>query len=218
MKYIIANWKSNKNLSEIESWSDTFLGSYKMREDRTIIICPPFPLMHPLGKKLFQVSEIKIGSQDISSFDQGPYTGEVNAATLSHLVEYIIIGHSERRKYFNETEDVIKKKVDLAKKYNINSILCIRNHKDVIYEGASFVAYESENSISTGPVGKEEPVEKVVLMKKRLNLSNEVKFIYGGNVHEGNCKKYLSADEIDGVLIGSASLDPNRFVSILNHI
>lgn len=224
MKYIIANWKANKTLAEAENWIETFIAILNSNEkiknslinDKlTVIIAPPYPFIITLKDKLNGQKNILIGSQDLSEIEEGSYTGEVTAKTLSSLVDYAIIGHSERRANFNETEERIEKKIGLAKKYGIEPVLCIRNNNDHVYDHAKFIAYEPPASIGNG---NNEDVSKVIDMKKRLSLKEDVRFIYGASVNDENCQEYLKSNEIDGLLVGTASKDPNSFCSILEKV
>jgi triosephosphate isomerase len=125
MKYFVANWKANKNLKEAKEWLNEFLKLYQPQENKMVIICPPFPLLTELRDKIYKVKNLKLGSQDLSFFEEGPYTGEVTAKTLQGIVDYALIGHSERRKYFKESSEIISKKIVFAKKYQIEPILCL---------------------------------------------------------------------------------------------
>lgn len=224
MKYIIANWKANKTLAEAENWIETFITILNSNEkiknslinDKlTVIIAPPYPFIITSKDKLNGQKNIFMGSQNLSSVEEGSYTGEVTAKTLSSLINYAIIGHSERRSNFNETEDLIEKKINLSNKYGIEPILCVRNNDDHIYDGVKFIAYEPPSSIGNG---NNEDVSKVIDMKKRLSLKEYVRFIYGASVNDENCQEYLKSNEIDGLLVGTASKDPNSFCSILEKV
>lgn len=216
MKYIIANWKANKNISETLDWIDIFTQYYADTPFCTVILCVSYPLLYPLKQKIASFKSIFLGSQDISLFEHGPYTGEVSGKNLSALVEYAIIGHSERREHFHETEEVIEKKVAAARKYGIKPILCIRNTKDTLHEKSAFITFEPESAISTGSVGKNVPVEDVITFKHTLTPLLQP-FIYGGSVDDKNAHQYLQ-EGIDGVLIGAASLNPYTFYTITKQI
>ncbi len=214
MKYFIANWKANKNIQETEDWINSFISKIDPKnENIRIIICPPYPLITVLKNKVQDMTNIRIGSQDISTFEEGSYTGEVTAKTLVGLVDYSIIGHSERRKNFGEIHEVLFKKVELAKKYSIEPIFCIRDESDPIPGGVKFVAYEPVHAIGTGA---NEPADKTIVMKKKLNLDKNKIFIYGGSVSDKNAHEYLKTTEIDGFLVGKVSLDPERFANLVN--
>ncbi|OGK25041.1 hypothetical protein A3A46_04215 [Candidatus Roizmanbacteria bacterium RIFCSPLOWO2_01_FULL_37_13] len=212
MKYFIANWKANKNLNEAVQWIDKFLTLPLRSDSAKVVVCPPYPLIFPLKEKIKNTKNIYLGVQDISSFEFGSYTGEVSAKTLQGLVEYVIIGHSERRKYFNENTQTLFKKTQLAKTYGIEPILCIRDEKDAIPDRVQIVAYEPVYAIGTG---NNESVKKVLEMKQKLNLPIPYSFIYGGSVNKDNASSYLDSSEIDGFLVGGTSLDPTEFFKII---
>jgi triosephosphate isomerase len=213
--YLITNWKANKNLNEAYFWIDSFLKDYSPDEKIKVIIAPPFPLIFPLKEKIKNTPQIFLAAQDVSFFEEGSFTGEVTAKTLQGLVDYVIIGHSERRKYFYENDEKIEKKVILAKKYNIEPILCIRHQNDKIFNLVKIIAYEPPDAIGTG---KNEDPQNVVKIKQLLNLNSEISFLYGGSVNEKNVEEYLKTKIIDGFLIGSSSLVPQNFLSIFNKL
>jgi triosephosphate isomerase (TIM) len=216
MKYIIANWKANKTLLEATQWIKDFIPELEKLRDLetkvTIIICPPFPLLSLLKNMTEEYDYIHIGAQDVSSSDAGPMTGEVSAKLLNSLVSYTLVGHSSRRMTFGETEEMIQNKITQAKKYAIEPILCVRNNEDMIYDEVSFVAYEPVAAIGSG---NNEGVPETLAMKKQLNLKPGTKYLYGGSVKPDNTASYLQSPEIDGLLVGSASLDPHQFAAII---
>ena len=213
MKYFIANWKANINLEEALNWINKFL-TMPSRNDRfKMVICPPAHLIFPINLRLKESEIISLGVQDLSSFESGNYTGEITAKSLQGLVDYAIIGHSERRKYFNEVYDLLSKKVLLAKKYQIEPIFCVRGENDPIPPSVRIVAYEPVYAIGSG---NNEPIGKVLEVKQKLKLPKNAVFIYGGSVNKNNISSYLHCQEIDGLLIGNASLDAKEFHDIVN--
>lgn len=213
MKYFVANWKANKNFEEASLWINIFTKQAVVDEETRVIICPPYPLLYPLSQKIKKLKNIYLGVQNVSIFDNGAYTGEVTAQILEGLASFAIVGHSERRKYFNENDLDMEKKIHQAKKYHLEPILCVRDHKDKIPLGVKIVAYEPVGAIGTG---LNEKLPKVLAMKQKLNLASETFFLYGGSVNETNAKEYLTSGEIAGFLVGGASLDPIKFSRIVN--
>lgn len=220
MRYLIANWKSHKNYQTTQAWIDDFflqISNYprlkKNLNDNKIkiIVCPPLPFISLFSTKFTKIPNCHVGAQDLSIYGEGNYTGEVSAEALSELVEYTIVGHSERRNYFKESDEMISKKIDRASKMNIKAIQCVRNEKDKIQKQAHMVAYEPIEAIGTG---KNASVDDVLNMKKKLDLISDHIFLYGGSVDKSNCEYYLDKDEIDGFLVGGASLDPKSFLDI----
>lgn len=221
MRYFIANWKANKNLNEAVQWIDKFL-TLPLRSDRIkVIICPPYPLIFPLKEKIKNSKNIYLGSQDLSIYESGTFTGEVTAKTLAGLADYAIIGHSERREKFSETDQTNFKKIALANKYNINPLLCIQNEKATIISDVKFIVYEPPWAISKGfrdsmQTKIEESPEAIIKVNQLLKLDNNKFFIYGGSVNPNNIKEYSKHPQIDGVLVGGASLDPKVFYQIID--
>lgn len=213
MKYIIANWKARKNLEEAKIWVNSFFQKVTALKETILIIAPPYPLILPIYELIKDKNNVHVASQDISKFDSGSYTGEVSAQTLKGIVKYSIIGHSERRQYFNEDNETLSQKTKKATENSIEPIFCVRNVHDPIPDGVNIVAYEPVDAIGTG---SNEPVDKVLNVKKSLKLDINKKFIYGGSVNSTNYKIYLDSSEIDGLLIGSASLNPEEIAKMLS--
>lgn len=214
MKYIIANWKAHKNFEAAGQWLAVFSRHdlTKLKGKLQVIICPPFPFISLVKERLARYDFIKVGAQDVSFFAEGPRTGEVAAENLAGLVDYVIIGHSERRRYFAETTSVIFQKCGRAQKNRLEPIFCLRDVNDIIASKVRFVAYEPVAAVGTGD---NEPLAKVLQLKKQLRLSRDAVFIYGGSVDEKNASDYLNSDAVDGLLVGGASLDADAFYAIL---
>lgn len=212
MKYVIGNWKANKNFDEVKAWIQTFLMAYHAQPEVSVILCPPHPFISYLSEKLASIENVFVGAQTISSIESGSYTGEVTAKSLVGMVDYAIIGHSERRIAFKETNDDLVQKIIQAKKYGIKSIYSFRNEIDPIPESVKFVSYEPVYSIGTG---QNESLEKILELKNKLNLPKDTIFFYGGSVNETNMKEYILSDQIDGFIVGGASLDVNQFLRII---
>lgn len=214
MKYVIGNWKANKNLDEAKHWINAFLSfDFKLVQNNvTIIICPPYPFIPLLKENTVRFPFINIGSQDVSLYYQGSYTGEVTAHSLSGLADYAIIGHSERREHFKEANQALFSKVEHANKTNIKPIFCVRGENDELPRDIRIVAYEPVSAIGTG---QNDSVDNILDMKEKLKLPENTIFIYGGSVTEENAHQYLIRPEIDGVLPGGASLDPHQFYNIV---
>jgi len=213
MKYFITNWKTNKNIVEAKEWIEIFIKKYTNKNNVKIIICPSYPFIYFLKEKTVHLKNVFIASQDLSVYEEGSYTGEVTAKNLKGLVNFSIIGHSERRKNFNDTDEVLFKKIALARKYGIEPIYCIRDESDPIPDDVKIIAYEPIYAIGTG---MNEPADKVIEMKKKLKIDQNKVFIYGGSVNEKNAIDYLKIDGINGFLVGKVSLDPEKFAALIN--
>lgn len=215
--FIVANWKSNKTESEAKDWL-SLVSSLKKQDlsNREIIVCPSF-IHLPAMKALIegQMLPIKLGAQNISSFDEGSYTGEINGRQIKGLAEYVLIGHSERKRYFAETQDSLKEKVKMANKWNLKVIFCADNEESQIPEGVSIVAYEPPASISPAPADTPENAEKAAkALKAKTSLES---ILYGGNVTSKNVSSFMQMESISGVLVGKASLDPFEFLQIIKN-
>lgn len=211
MKYFIANWKANFTIGDATRWIDEFLSfDLSLLQNKEIIICAPYHVLSLLNQKV--PSYVKLGAQTISEYDSGAFTGEITASMIHDLVSYSLIGHSERRNYFHEDEIILGKKCEYSFKYNIEPIYCVRNEKDIVPEHISFVAYEPIEAIGSG---ENQPIQEVLNMKQKLALMSSTKFIYGGSVNENNIHEYADSVEIDGLLIGGASLNPLHFYQII---
>lgn len=215
MKYIIGNWKANKNITEVEDWFKTFQYLYSQNQNINLqsvemVVCVPYVYL-PLAKKLRDEYRLplKLGAQDVSAYGNGAYTGEVSAIQLSELVEYVIIGHSERRNYFGEVDKILSEKVKRSQEAKLNTIYCVQDENTNIADGVTIVAYEPVWAIGTGKTDTPENANSVAQKVKEKWHGNIL--IYGGSVTADNIKSFITTKYIDGVLSGGASLDPNKF-------
>tara|TARA_B100000700_G_scaffold238980_1_gene265570 strand:- start:382 stop:1164 length:783 start_codon:yes stop_codon:yes gene_type:complete len=251
-KYCIANFKMNKNREEskeyIQSISTRLLNDGYLNDDGgdkiRMIVCPPF---HSLD--ICQVREVVhngfyLGAQNVSQFENGPYTGEISASMLYDIgSEYVIIGHSERRAYFDESNEDINKKINLALKYYLEPIFCIgetleqrQNNlmkatlKEQLTKGLNgirgeniILAYEPVWAIGTGETATSAIITEAHRMIR--NILNDIGFdgekisiLYGGSVNRNNAKELIELEGVDGFLIGGASLDVEHFYDIYKFI
>ncbi len=224
MKYVIANWKAHKNYQEVNEWCNVFLDKIaysnqlqnSLKQGRlSIIICPPDPFIALVKARFLKTTNIFVGVQSLSQYDDGAYTGETTARMVAGVADYSLIGHSERRQLFNETNEVIAAKTAMAFKYMITPLVCVRTIQDTIPAETTFVVYEPVWAIGTG---KNEQPKAVVEMKQMLKIGPAQKFIYGGSVTPENCMGYLSEAAIDGILPGKASLDPQTFYEMVSQV
>lgn len=227
--FLVANWKSNKTIAEAHSFMISFLShelvtslqatQKKGQDNRQIILCPPFTLLPDMSHMLSQISPtlpIELGAQDVSPFGQGPHTGEESAEQLSELVTYVIIGHSERREDFRESDELLAQKVQAAKLFGLEPIFCVQSKEAKIPEDVRIIAYEPPDAISTGDVGQALLPERAQEVAYQLKHQHHIPYIlYGGSVNPENVRSYTSQSSIDGVLVGGASLDPVVFSQII---
>jgi triosephosphate isomerase (TIM) len=218
--FIVANWKSYKTTAEANEWLLQVESNIKNQEsslkNKKVIVCPPYTLLPGLKNFLAEhVVSIQLGAQDISPFEEGSYTGEVNAKQLKEFAAYTIIGHSERRDNFKEDDALLAKKVSMATKYNLEPIYCVQGIETTIPDGVKIVAYEPVFAIGTGTPDTPENAEQVI---KAIKAKHHVPFVlYGGSVNDKNVHTFTSMPSIDGVLVGGASLDAEKFVGIIKN-
>lgn len=209
--FIIANWKSNKTESEAREWLSVLQNSFSKSEEKNIIVLPSFTVL-----PLFKDSDIEVGAQDISPFEQGAYTGEVNGRQIREFAGYVLIGHSERRQNFGDTEDILAKKVSEAIKNGLKVIYCIQEAQALIPDGIEIVAYEPVSAIGTGnPDTPDNANEIAKSIKQKLSKVQYV--LYGGSVTSENVASFTNMDSLDGVLVGGASLDAQEFLKIIKN-
>lgn len=213
---LVANLKSHKTESEAKIWLEELKKldkSFFFRHE--IIVSVPFTLLDFFKRSIHEEKlKISLAAENISEFDEGPYTGEVNAKQIKEFADFVLIGHSERRTNFNESNEVLLKKVQMANKYNLVPIFIIQNPTDLIPQGVELVAYEPISAIGSGNPESSEKAEEIALeIKQKGNYS----VLYGGSVNAGNVKEFTVKENIDGVLVGSASLDAQEFIKIIQN-
>ncbi len=217
VKWIIANWKSNKTISEALSWIDEVGPKLSRRDDTKVVVCPPFTDIEEVKKAVLVGNyPIIVGAQDISPYDNGPYTGEESARILSELVDLSILGHSDRRKNFSETDGIVTQKAAQARQFNITPLVCVQDETTPVPEGVNLVAYEPVFAIGTGNPDTPDNADRVAASLK--GRYGDLTILYGGSVDSENAKAFLQKENLDGLLIGKASLDPEEFLKILVNI
>lgn len=213
MKYIIANLKSHKNKSEIEAWIQAFIShDLSIIKNTQVVICPSYTALYLMTDALHAIHGVSVGAQDVSALPPGKYTGEVSAGSLMGIATHALIGHSERRRYLQESYELLEKKVEQAHNSQLKTVFCVRGPQDPIPASTEFVAYEPVESIGSG---NNASLQSVIEMKDMLPLPTQALYIYGGSVDEANVQEYLTSNHIDGVLPGTASLDPDQFYTLI---
>lgn len=219
-KYIFANWKANKSLVEARNWAKTYQ-KIKKESSQTIAVFPSFPVLSSL---LQEFPDLTWGAQDCSEYEAGAYTGEVPTQLLRSLgAKYVLLGHSERRKYQKETSVLVARKVELALAAELTPVICLDrdefatqlNQLDKASIEKSIFAYEPVHAISSFG-GHEDPLETTVqtIQQLREMAESNIAVLYGGSVDAENSFTYLSHKDIDGVLVGKSSLDPELFAKL----
>ncbi len=212
--WIIANWKSNKTISEALEWVSQ-IGSQIPRVDNIkVVVCPTFSALSEV-KKAITVGNfpLLLGAQDLSPFGVGAYTGEDPAELLSVLASMAILGHSERRQNFGETDEMIAKKVVQANENNIIPLVCVQGSDTSVPSDCKIVAYEPIFAVGTGNSDTPENANQVAEMLKE-KYGQYLEVLYGGSVTSGNAKAFMLQPDISGMLIGKASLDAGEFIKI----
>ena len=221
-RYVLANWKSQKTLAQAKDWFESFLRLYRPDPQVKVIVAPPFVYLVPLWHVLQQhgVAQLSLAVQDLSPFPLGEYTGAVAAVMVQDMVSYAVVGHSERRRYFHETNQDIANKVSEAAAAKITPILCV----DRSYAAAQLAALDEENVadliIGYGPVeaiGTDMPQSPEKMMRAIEEIRAIVPgkpVLYGGSINANNAESLIELAGVDGLMVGSASLSPEEFSSI----
>ena len=247
-KILAANWKMNLTHIEAESYMHTFLGEIGEVDDVEIVMIPPFTSIPVLAQISEKAPFIRIGAQNMYWERSGAYTGEISATMLRVLfVKYVVIGHSERRMLFGETDETVNRKVHSALEAGLRPIVCVGEStterdngeietvlrrqlelglKDLSVKDAAeiVIAYEPIWAIGTGrtatPVQAEEAhrfIRSVLGKMFGTGAAERVRIQYGGSVKPENAQELMRQSDIDGALIGGASLDPHSFAKIIRH-
>jgi triosephosphate isomerase len=238
---IAGNWKMNTTIDDAVKLVRSMLGGLDKVRGIEKVICPPFVSLSAV-KDLISGSSVKLGAQNVFYEEKGAFTGEISPLMLAKLCEYVIIGHSERRQYFGESGETIDKKVKAALQVELKPILCIGERLEeneagrteevltkqltasserLYYLGGLVIAYEPVWAIGTGKSATGEEANKTIGFIRQMvsnqhgsNIAENVRILYGGSVTADNIAEFMSQPEIDGALVGGASLKGDDFLSI----
>ena len=238
-KYICGNWKMNKTSSEARDFAEK-INEFEFK-NVDVLLAPSFVSLESFRKILNK--KIEVSAQNLSQFEDGAYTGEVSTSMLKDIgVENVIIGHSERREKFFESNEIVNAKVKKALADGFHVILCLgealevkAKNKEVDFVKDELlksldgienienitIAYEPIWAIGTGKTCSADDAEKMcreirqIINKNYGEISEKIRILYGGSVKPSNAKEILSQENIDGVLVGGASLDPEGFIEII---
>lgn len=213
---VIANLKAHKTWQEVSDWISV-VGPKTRDFAGTVIFCPSTPFLAvAFGKVKSEQWKLQIGAQDVSRFGEGAYTGEAAASQIADICQYVLIGHSERRKYFREDDDILWQKVKNAAASHIEPIFCVQDENTKIPQEVKIAAYEPTFAIGTQEADSPANAKKVA---REIKKKGDLTVLYGGSVSGDNVSQFLSEGLIDGVLVGATnSLDPQKFVRILESI
>lgn len=244
-KLIIGNWKMNLNMQEASLYLHTLAATVPVQRTVDVVLAPTMLTLQSLSLQINR-RQFKLAAQNCYWRDEGPYTGEVPAAHLRGVVDYVIIGHSERRYIFMESDKETRAKVQAAIRNHLKPVLCVGETaaertlgetKDVLHDqltgglanltgdelGDLVIAYEPVWAIGTGDNATPDDVKVAVgIIRHQLgqlfgmNAARTVRILYGGSVTIDNVGGYLALNEVDGLLIGGASLDAHQFSGIVD--
>jgi triosephosphate isomerase len=244
---IAANWKMHKTTQEAKAFMSALLPKISEVKERDVLICPPFPLIYPVDQGR-DGSNVLLGAQNMYSEEKGAFTGEVSPLMLKDLnCEFVIIGHSERRWVFGETDEQINKKVISAFEHGLIPVLCVgekieerekdltdqvilnqmeKNLKDVSeeYVAKMVIAYEPVWAIGTGKSATTKDAREAIALIREFvhsrygaDAAEKVRILYGGSVKPANVKTYMAEEGIDGALVGGASLEADSFAQLVHY-
>jgi triosephosphate isomerase (TIM) len=245
--YLAANWKMHKTAEGTENFLAEFLPRMPESGGPEVVICPPFTSLKTAVEHCFQ-SRVRVAAQNMHEADEGAFTGEISAPMLLDLgVEGVILGHSERRQYFNETDEALARKVPVALGAGLEPILCVGENesqrdadetKDVLTRQVQadlaevpdarlsevVIAYEPIWAIGTGRTATGEQAQEAIALIRGLiearspEAAEAIRILYGGSVKPDNAAELLSQPDVDGALVGGASLDPGDFAAIVEAV
>ncbi len=246
-KFIAGNWKMNLNIKQSEELASAILKnlSDEIFLKCDVVLCPPFTSLFNVYN-IIKESKIKLGAQNLFYKDDGAYTGEISASMLKFAgCDFVILGHSERRQYFYESDETVNLKVKKALEYNLQPIVCVGEtieqreagvYENVVEEQVKncladispeqlkniIIAYEPVWAIGTGKTATplqandmHKKIREVITNLFSPESAEQIRILYGGSVNEKNSSDLLSQPDIDGGLIGGASLKPDSFTAII---
>lgn len=236
---VVGNWKMNGNRQQNADLLNGILSNWQGNHRAEVVICPPFPYLEAT-QSLIASSPILLGAQNVSAFEAGAYTGEVSAEMLADLgCKFVIIGHNERRRMQSETDEQVAQKFIAAQRAKLTPILCVGeslaqresgHHLDVIGEqlqavfahtgreifAHAVVAYEPVWAVGTGKTATPTQAHEVhhFIREQLGDVAEVVRILYGGSVKAHNAEQLFALTDIDGALLGGASLDADEFLKI----
>ncbi|ADJ26006.1 triosephosphate isomerase [Dehalogenimonas lykanthroporepellens BL-DC-9] len=239
---IAGNWKMHTTVDEAVELVGEMSSALAEFENVEVIICPPFIALCKVKELLGQANRIQLGAQNMYQEAKGAFTGEISPVMLQDFCKYVIIGHSERREIFQETDDMIKLKVRAALKFGLKPILCVGENlaqreggkvQEVIegqitkaLDGVNspdiYVAYEPVWAIGTGRAATGDIANETAMLIRNIvgklygnAVSQALPVLYGGSVNPENISDFISRSDIDGALVGGASIKAGQFVEIV---
>ena len=240
--FVAGNWKMNTTVTEAEALAASLRRELDGLPRVEVALCPPFVSLERVARAL-EGSSLKVGAQNMHYEDRGAFTGEVSPAMLQGLCRFVILGHSERRNLFGETDELVNRKVRKALEVGVRPILCVGERLDERQQGREeavvsqslsacldgvaspdglVVAYEPVWAIGTGLAATGEQAQSMSALIRRLLAdqygqqgAETIPILYGGSVTAANVAEFVSQPDIDGALVGGASLDAQQFAEIV---
>lgn len=185
---------------------------YRPTPEITTVLCVPFTLLASAAALISEKQlSIQLGAQDVSPFGNGPYTGEISANMIKEFASYVLVGHSERRQYFNESTEELAFQALQAKTAGLSVIYCTSDASETLPQSIDIVAYEPIEAIGTGTPEDSETIRSVCTQFRERSGKS---ILYGGSVTDETLASIVKTNAIDGLLVGGASLDPEKFSTI----
>ena len=243
--YLAANWKMHKTVAEAAEYVDALLPRIAATP-HDVVLCPPYLALSEVVERS-RGSAVRVAAQNMHEEDTGAFTGEVSAPMLAAIdVDAVVLGHSERRRHFIETDEALARKVPAALAVGLQPILCIGESEEArdagqtvgvlerqlqadlaeVGEGSMaelVIAYEPIWAIGTGRTATPEQAQEACafirdVLRERGGVGDRVRILYGGSVKPDNAAELLAQEDIDGALVGGASLDPDEFAAIVEAV
>jgi triosephosphate isomerase (TIM) len=240
--YIAANWKMNKTIAEASEFIDALLPRIAATQ-HDVVVCPPFTALQEVVERR-RGTAVRVAAQNMHYEESGAFTGEISAPMLVELdVEAVVLGHSERRQFFGETDEALAKKVPAALAADLEPILCVGESEEARDGGQTeevlerqlqadlaevsdldvakvVIAYEPIWAIGTGKVATAEQAQEACafirdVLRARGAAADDVRILYGGSVKPGNAAELLALPDVDGALVGGAALVAEDFAAIV---
>ncbi len=242
---VAGNWKMNTTIEEAINLIKTMQPGLDKIKSVEKVLCPPFVSLMT-ARAIVKGSSVKLGAQNVFYEEKGAFTGEISPPMLAGLCDYVIIGHSERRQHFGETNEIINKKIKAATKSGLRPIFCVGETleenetgqtKEVLgrqlmassdrfyFLSGCVIAYEPVWAIGTGKAASGDDANKTIGFIRQVisrlhdrGIANTVRILYGGSVTATNIAEFIRKSDIDGALVGGASLRADEFVSIVKQV
>ena len=216
-KIVAGNWKMNLTFDEADELVNNLLDRFDEQDELKceVIICPPFPYLEMLTDWEAEEQRFNVGAQNCSAYDKGAYTGEVSAKMLKSIdVDYCIVGHSERRKYFGETNEILAEKINRLIENNMSPIFCVGEVLEEREAGRHFEVVKEQLEKGLFHLDGDAIYDAIIAYEPVWATADDIRILYGGSCNAKNATELFSQPDVDGGLIGGASLKVEDFVSI----